>query len=430
VSFDPWQVGLNRCILAKTSNGALAADTVGLSIARQVGKTFDVGAVAFAICIKEPGTTVVWTAHRFKVARETFNELRALAKSPLMAPHLDYEAITTAAGNEQIPFRNGSRIVFAARERGSIRGFTKVRLLVLDEAQILTHSQLADLAPTLNQARDPQIILMGTPPKPTDPGEVFADFRTEALEGTSEGLLWVEISADPGSDPDDRAAWRLANPSYPTRTPERAILRLRKLLSDEDFMREALGVWGDDSLRQAIDFATWQRLADPFATRGDLPTFGVAVAPDRSWSAVAAAWRRPDGLVQVGLTEGGYRPDATWIEAHVLDLRARVGGGCQVWVDQAARGLFEPAEEPSQAEQAQADNALADAILAGTVRHGNDAAVDVSVRSAKWKPTGDTRVLDRKGSKDISPLRAIALALWGLEQGRSVYEERDMRTLG
>jgi hypothetical protein len=60
-----------------------------------------------------------------------------------------------------IPFRNGSRIVFAARERGAIRGFTKVRRLVLDEAQILTESAMADLAPTMNQAENPQIIADG-----------------------------------------------------------------------------------------------------------------------------------------------------------------------------------------------------------------------------------------------------------------------------
>jgi phage terminase large subunit-like protein len=164
ITFDPWQSDLNTLILAKRSDGMLAADTVAMSICRQAGKTYDVGALIFADSIINPGTTSVWTAHRFKVARESFDSLRAVARSPLLAPHIDYDAITTAAGNEVIPFRNGSRIVFAARERGTVRGFSKVRRLVLDEAQILTESAMADLAPTMNQARDPQIVLMGTPP--------------------------------------------------------------------------------------------------------------------------------------------------------------------------------------------------------------------------------------------------------------------------
>ena len=178
--------------------GLYAADTALLSIPRQVGKTFDVGAVVFADSIINPGTTTVWTAHRFKVARESFNEMRAWAKSPLLKPHIDYDEITTGAGNECIPFRNGSRIVFAARERGAIRGFTKVRRLVLDEGQILSEQAMADLVPTMNQAVNPQIILMCTPPKPTDPGEVVTRLRADALGGDSEGVLYVELSAPRG----------------------------------------------------------------------------------------------------------------------------------------------------------------------------------------------------------------------------------------
>ena len=185
IVFDPWQCDLNRCILANSRNGLYAADTVLLSIPRQVGKTFDVGALVFADAIKNPGSTAVWTAHRFKVARETFNEMRAWAKSPLLAPHIDYDDITTGAGNEMIPFRNGSRVGFAARERGAIRGFTKVRRLVLDEGQILTETAMSDLVPTMNQAVNPQIILMCTPPKPGDPSEVVTRLRDEALAGDS-----------------------------------------------------------------------------------------------------------------------------------------------------------------------------------------------------------------------------------------------------
>jgi phage terminase large subunit-like protein len=243
IIFDPWERDLNRALLAKTRRGLYAADTALLSIPRQVGKTFDVGGVVFADSIINPGTTTVWTAHRFKVARETFNEMRAWAKSSQLAPHIDYDDITTGAGNECIPFRNGSRIVFAARERGAVRGFTKVRRLVLDEGQILTEMAMSDLVPTMNQAVNPQIVLMCTPPKPSDPSEVVTRLRADALAGESTGVLYVELSAPQGCDPGDRAAWRKANPSYPKRTPAKAILRMRKLLSPEDFMREALGVW-------------------------------------------------------------------------------------------------------------------------------------------------------------------------------------------
>jgi hypothetical protein len=409
IGFDPWQVDLNTLILAKGSDGLLAADTVAMSICRQAGKTYDVGGLVFADSIINPGTTSVWTAHRFKVARESFDSLRTIARSPLLAPHINYDDITTAAGNETIPFRNGSRIVFAARERGTIRGFSKVRRLILDEGQILTESAMADLAPTMNQARDPQIIIMGTPPKPSDPGEFFTALRTQALDGGAEGLLYVEFGADPGSDLDDHATWARANPSFPHRTSARAIQRLRKLLtSDDDFAREALGIWDVTDMAPGLDARKWANLADPEAEQGSNLSFGVATSPDRDWAAIAVAWDRGDGTVQGELITDGYRPTTAWVQPRIDELKTRWGG--RILADQASKGLVEDAEYPSAAV---VDNALDDRITAGTVRHGDDPALDVAVRVARWKKSGDTRVLDRRGGMDISPVRALALAVWG-----------------
>jgi phage terminase large subunit-like protein len=92
--------GSEPAILAKDATACMRRTRWSISIPRQVGKTYDIGALVFADSIINPGTTTVWTAHRFKVARETFNSLRGMAKSPRLAPHIDYDAITTAAGNE------------------------------------------------------------------------------------------------------------------------------------------------------------------------------------------------------------------------------------------------------------------------------------------------------------------------------------------
>lgn len=339
IAFDPWQCDLNRAILAKSRAGLYAADTVLLSIPRQVGKTYDVGGLVFADSIIAAGTTTVWTAHRFKVARESFDAMRGWAKSPLLAPHVDYEAITTAAGNECIPFLNGSRIVFAARERGAVRGFSKVRRLVLDEGQILTDAALSDLLPTMNQAFNPQAIVMCTPPKPTDPGEVVTRLREEALSGESAGVLYAEMSAPPGSDPGDREAWKKANPSYPKRTPARAILRLRKLLSPEDFLREALGIW-DEAGTGRIGAAQWRARADPGSQMAGMVALAFAVAPDGSRSAIAVAGRRADGRNHGELTDPPQAGTA-WLIPRVLDLWGAHGPCVLVINPAAAAGAFE-----------------------------------------------------------------------------------------
>lgn len=437
IEFDPWQRDLNRAILAKDRHGLYAADTVVMSIPRQVGKTFDVGALVFADSIINPGTTTVWTAHRFKVSRETFHELRAWARSPLLAPHIDYDDITTGAGNEMIPFRNGSRIVFAARERGAIRGFTKVRRLILDEVQYLKESEMADLAPTTNQAENPQIIMMGTPPGPSQPGEVFTALRRTALTSGSESTLYAEFSADPNAPVDLSApgAWEQvakANPSFPIRTSKRAIRRLRKLLTnDDDFRREALGIWDAASRSTVFAEGVWES-GERDSRPADLGigALAVAVSIDGSRSSIVAgavdgdaAWVKPlqygpgsswvveaaagfQAAHNVDVVIDGRGPGAALIPAlERRGVRLRIAGtgdvldACSQFESLVNDGLllYEPAPE------------LSEAVAAAVKR-------DVGDRWAWGR---------RKASGDVSPLEAATLAAWAAQSPIvSVYESR------
>ena len=293
LSFDRWQDGLGALILATREDGCYAADTSVVSIPRQVGKTYLVGCIAFALCLRKPGTTVIWTAHRFKTARETFTSMKAIARQPSVA--LEIDRVANANGEEGIYFANGSRVLFGARENGFGLGFAGVGVLVLDEAQRLTSKAMDDLIPTTNAHPNPLILMTGTPPRPTDPGEVFTMLRQEALAGESEGTLYVEISADRNADPDDREQWHKANPSYPHRTPERSILRMRKNLGRDSFRREALGIW-DEITKQfsPINGAFWADGADVGPTDGTKPDgLAVDMSHDRRIS-VGACWVESD----------------------------------------------------------------------------------------------------------------------------------------
>jgi hypothetical protein len=239
---------------------------------------------------------------------------------------------------------------------------------------------------------------------------------------------WLEWSADPEDDFDAPETWAKANPAFGVRISYEACADDRAAMDDEQFAMERLGMWADDQRGQAaIDWDAWQALIDTNPTVTS-PVFGVATSPDRSWSAVCAAWRRPDGDIQLLLGDD-YRRDATWIPARWAELRKRWQG--RALVDTASRGLIDGALELSPGEQAKAHNALADAVLSRTVRHGNEPALNTSVRAARWKLSGDTRVLDARGPVDISPLRAASLALYGLTVAApSVYEDRGLVTLG
>lgn len=439
IEFDPWQRDLNRAILAKDRHGFYAADTIVMSICRQAGKTFDIGALVFADSIIHPGTTTVWTAHRFKVSRETFNELRALARSPRLAPHIDYDEITTGAGNETIPFRNGSRIVFAARERGAIRGFTKVRRLILDEGQILTEAAMSDLAPTMNQAENPQIIIMGTPPKPSDPSEVFASMRRSALDGESDGVLYVEFSADPDADLDDWSAVARANPSFPHRTSKRAILRLRKLLTnDDDYRREALGIWDAEGLVDVFGMGKWR--AGATEESSPVPPSGLAVATtlDGSFSTIGAA-AVDDGTVYVKPLQHG--PGTAWVVDAAKGFQERYGADVVIDDGGPAAGLIADLEGAGVRLRAvKMPDVLAacawffERVVDGDVRHGSFPELDRAVSGAKKRDVGDRGWAwgRKKSTADVSPLEAVTLAAWGARQepvGVSAYESRGVLTV-
>src|SRR5699024_2566857 len=91
------------------------------------------------------------------------------------------------------------------RENGFGRGFKKVDILVLDEAQILSLKAMEDMVPATNAAPNGLVLMMGTPPRPNDPGEVFTDRRESALSGEDEDVFYVEMGADDNANPNDRA---------------------------------------------------------------------------------------------------------------------------------------------------------------------------------------------------------------------------------
>lgn len=302
VPFDRWQDGLGRLALAKRADGLYAAGIGGvvMSIPRQVGKTYLIAGIVFALCTLMPGLTVIWTAHRTRTHNETFKKMQGMASKSKVAPYID--AVRAANGEQEITFKNGSRIMFGARESGFGRGFDEVDVLVLDEAQILSEDAMSDMVPATNAAKNGLVFLMGTPPRPKDPGEVFTNLRRAGLDGDPD-TLYIEFSAERGSSPDDRSQLAKANPSYPHRTSESAIQRMKKLLgSEENFLREAYGIW-DEILAETkpINYARWLGLA---VTADGVPdegrkSFGVKFSVDGSEVALAVAIKPTEGPVHI-----------------------------------------------------------------------------------------------------------------------------------
>lgn len=401
-------------MLAQRSDGSYAADVIVVSIPRQVGKTYLVGCIIFALCLMKPGLNVIWTAQVKDTALETFEKFYDMAQNPRVRPHV--EKTPQGKGDEAVIFTNGSKIEFGARDSGFGRGRTDVDVLVFDEGQHLSLQALENMAATQNVAANPLCFVMGTPPRPQDKGEYFSLIRDESISGTGDGSsLYIEMSADPGCDPMDREQWRKANPSFPHRTSERALLRLRKKLRNEDsWRREALGVW-DSTASDVVNAGTWSSLVAGGPDDGVTPTaFGVS-AHDGQFS-VVACWADGDGR-HVEEVFAHVRLDLAteWVTEHV-------GRRTPVWVSNY--GLAAPmvptltarrmaTRAASVGDASRGCELLMEGAEAGWLSHSGQDQLSASVAGARLKLARDgaVRSFDLKTSIQNAPVMAASLAL-------------------
>ena len=146
LGFDWWQSQAGTVILGYGDDGRYVATVggVGMSIPRQVGKTYFVLATLVIMCILFPGLQVVWTAHHLRTSTKTFTTLRGVCRRKKVAPHV--RALRSANGEQQVEFVNGSMVMFGARSQGFGRGFDEIDVEVFDEAQIMDTKALEDLS--------------------------------------------------------------------------------------------------------------------------------------------------------------------------------------------------------------------------------------------------------------------------------------------
>lgn len=430
VGFDEWQKGAGRLILAKRADGKLAAMVGGacMSFPRQVGKTYLLAGLIFGLCINKPGLLVIWTAHHSKTSGETFLAMQAFAQRHRVKSYVDQ--VYTGSGDEEVRFHNGSRILFGARERGFGRGIPGVDILVMDEAQILSDKALENMLATLNTSQFGLALYIGTPPKPEDNSEAFNRMRTEAIEchkkshGISEDLVWIECGADEKADPDDVKQYAKANPSFPHRTPIESIVRLRKKLTKDGFMREGLGVWDEAALAVFSEDA-WADLKDPGVPPPDRVVLVVAVSQDRKWSCIGAAGEIEDGRTLVmcfsmkGL--GGVAEKIVELQqTRDIALVKLAGPQSKALKPDLVKAGVE-FETLSQAEMSGACTSFQEAVKKGreALVHLGQGELDLAVKNAQTRFSGESEQWDRRDPKvDDSPLIACSGALyeWGLQE--------------
>lgn len=425
IHYDLWQQGFLYLLYGKRDDGKYACSigSAFLSSCRQIGKTFTVGTSLFILCAGKPKTLVLWTAHHTRTSDQTFNDMCDIAINSKLNKYV--ANIRRANGQQEIRFTNGSSIMFGARENGFGRGLHAADVEVFDEAQILTVKAVDNLTPITNTSPNPLIVFMGNPPKPGDQAEFFTEKRAEALQG-NENMLYVELAADKDADIDDRAAWAQANPSYPKRTPEAAIMRLRSTLTEDSFRREALGIWSENRVYLAIDQTQWLNTITSGKPDGAQASIGIDMPPDRSVISIACCWKT-DNQAHIQLLE--YRPvtaqGTQWVGQWVADRWSKLSS---VVIDSQSPAMSLVPDLTSlhikpmitgTRDIARACGKFTDLLASGTLTHRSDddqPQLAQAVHNATKRPIGNAGAFAwNRGASDvdISPLVACTLALHG-----------------
>ena len=428
---DEWQEDVLAGWLGIRRDGKWAAPRCGLAVPRQNGKNgiIEMRELHGMVTL---GEKFLHTAHEVKTARKAYTRLVSFFENKRKYPELAelVAEIRKTNGQEAIVLTNGGSVEFIARSKGSGRGYT-VDVLVLDEAQELSEEALAALLPTISAAPlgNPQTILTGTPPGPKMNGEVFTRTRTAGIKGTDRRLSWNEWSVE--SMPDDlsdKTIWAQVNPAAGTRLAFAAMADERELMDDETFSRERLGLWEEEGARnRVIPSEAWASCLDITSEIVSVPVFALDVSPNHSWSAVAVAGMRQDGLPHIEVTSSqgvvDHRPGTDWVVPRLVDLKARWPGMVLVIASGSAAESLVPALQAAGFELvfvkgndvAAGCGLFYDLATTAGLRHLGQTELTTALsvaRKAVEDGEGAWRWGRRKSSSDITPLYAATLALW------------------
>jgi len=292
----PWQEMLIResfgQVKDRNSAGVApwSASNVCLITPRQNGKNFVVYVRELAGLFLL-GERIIHTAHEFATADDAWKELKGIIEGcdlddECLHPHLH------GGAEVSIRHKNGGFVRYRARGNGSMRGITRINLVVADEAFALDERQMGSFKPIMQAADRRQLWL--TSSAGFDTSEVLSRFRLQGIEGSNPRLLFAEWSCPEGSDPTDRENWRVANPSLGMEgiAPLDAVEDNFMTLSVQEFAREHLGMWDDPAMSSVIPFEQWDACAVEF--EGVNPIVGdrviaLDVAPQMEWASIVGA---------------------------------------------------------------------------------------------------------------------------------------------
>lgn len=437
---DEWQDQALEAAMGERSDGRWASKYVGMSAARQQGKSQILVARALAGVLLFGEKTIIISAHETDTAREVWKRLIDIVEA-----NRSVESRVTgrmdAINREFLSFGRGhdrQTIKLKARRTSGTRGFS-ADCLLLDEAQILGKRAWGSINPTMSARPNPQLWLFGTPPTEDDDAYAFTRVRESALKKAARHC-WLEWSPEPDADINDPIVWAACNPSLGVRISMEAIEDDRSAMDDDQFAQERLGRWDADIERSQTVFprGAWERaVTKPPA---GLPMASLAVSASRDLDFAAIVATAMDGeTVHVRPMQHG--PGTGWVVDKLRELQQRHDVTvCMDSRDPAAMLIPTLEREGVRlrlmktADVYDACGGFYSGVVDGLVRHSDYPELNAAVTAASRPSTGERWIWRGvKPGVDISMLRAATFAAWAaanpVEVPVSAYEDHDLMVL-
>jgi len=456
---DGWQQDYLTDSLGEDEDGNWKCFECGLVVSRQNGKGSVLEARVLAGMLLFGEKLILWSAHETKTAFEAFRRCEELFTSD---PELKkmVKTIHRSNGNEGIELKNGSRLRFVARSKGSGRGFS-ADLIILDEAYALTAEQMAALIPTLSSRPNPQIWYTSSPPLDGLTGDHLFNLRARA-KGGDDSLLWydwglqdVDLTDLEDMAEDEAAAildseetYLKTNPAANIRISLAFIRKERNTMPVPDFARERLGIWPRQIKEGAgvIDTAAWaKKMVGPETVSMDGVVFALDINPGRTASAIWAVTGGAEGPLTLSCV--AYDSGTSWVVPRLVKLRDKYrpvayaldvkGPAGSLLLELEDEGFKLPRDKdrprrgelaiPSAQEVAAAFGIFVDLFREGMIYHTGDEPLDRAVATADTRALVGGTAWDRgKDGSDISPLVASTLGVWAMVARRHLLAKYDL----
>lgn len=182
LTLDPWQAGFLRC----------TASRILLCCSRQSGKSTTVSLLAMHRALYKPESLVLILSPSLRQSSETFRKCMEVYRNTSGEVPAESETVL------RLELANGSRVLSLPGAERQIRGYSKVNLLLIDEAARVEDDLYWSLRPMLAVSRG-QLVALSTPfgkrgwfYEAWEKGEAFERFRITAQECPRIGREFLE----------------------------------------------------------------------------------------------------------------------------------------------------------------------------------------------------------------------------------------------